>query len=602
MERQHAPGRPLRRIGRAAGGAVLVALTVASCTTDEAARAPVATVERGVVTTGVSATGSLSAITQQNLGFPDGGQLTNVFVKVGDHVEAGQVLATIDDFALRQALLQQEGQLRSQQAALDRLVGSPVAAGAQESVDKAQEIVEATRKQNQATLDMAEVAIDNAERQLAVDKEALEDAKDRLSRSRDACGHDNPYDADTSGGSGGGGSEGDDNRPPAAGPRPDEDTQPDEDEQPDDEKPGDSDEDSRGDGADSEDRESSYESGSWTGSGSFEVQPAGWTGPRPATSLRSQDNPTACAAVPGDEAAVNAAEQQEVASRTALKNAKEQRDLDRASGDLSIANAEQALQNARNTADSEGSDRPFDIDEQRGALIAQQAAVADAKRDVENATLKAPVAGTVSVINGVVGEYLAPSSGTTALAPGSNAPIPGVDNGSRPAAAGAGGLATPTRPGGAEFLMLDNIDAFQVVVPFNESDAATISANQKVNVVLDAIPDLTLTGSVLSVAPTGTDISGVISYYVTVVVDGTDPRLKDGQTVRATIVTEETNSVLTVPSAAVRQENGKSVVTVVEPDGAQRVMPFEPGTVGQDRTQVLSGLREGQQVLLPAGR
>ncbi|MHA6628424.1 efflux RND transporter periplasmic adaptor subunit [Pseudonocardia sichuanensis] len=600
MERQHAPGRPLRRIGRAAGGAVLVALTVASCTTDEATQAPVATVERGVVTSGVSATGSLSAITQQNMGFPDGGQLTNVFVKVGDHVEAGQVLATIDDFALRQALLQQEGQLRSQQAALDRLAGSPVAAGAQESVDKAQEIVDATHKQNQATLDMAEVAIDNAERQLAVDKEALEDAKDRLSRSRDACGHDNPYDADTSGSSGGSGSEGD-NRPPAGSPQPDEDTQPDEDEQ-----PGDSDDDSRGDSADSDDREStdresSYESDSWTGSGSFEVQPAGWTGPWSATSLRGQDNPTACAAVPADEAAVNAAEQQEVGSRTALKNAKEQRDLDRASGDLAIANAEQALQNARNTADSEGSDRPFDIDEQRGALIAQQAAVADAKRDVENATLKAPVAGTVSVINGVVGEYLAPSSGTTALAPGSSAPIPGVDNASQPAAAGAG-LASPTRPGGAEFLMLDNIDAFQVVVPFNESDAATISANQKVNVVLDAIPDLTLTGSVLSVAPTGTDISGVISYYVTVVVDGADPRLRDGQTARATIVTEETDSVLTVPSSAVRQENGKSVVTVVEPDGAQRVMPFEPGTAGQDRTQVLSGLREGQQVLLPAGR
>jgi HlyD family secretion protein len=602
MERQHAPGRPLRRIGRAAGGAVLVALTVASCTTDEAPRAPVATVERGAVTTGVSASGSLSAITQQNMGFPNGGQLTNVFVKVGDRVEAGQVLATIDDFALRQALLQQEGQLRSQQAALDRLTGSPVAAGAQESLDRSKEIVDATRKQNQATLDMAEVAIDNAERQLAVDKKALEDAKDRLSRSRDACGHDNPYDADTSGSAGDSGSEGDE-RPPAGNPRPDEDTQPDEDEQPDDEQPGDSDEDSRDDNADSEDRQSSYQSDSWTDSGSFEVQPAGWTAPRSATPLRSQDNPTACAAVPADEAAVNAAEQQEVGSRTALKNAQEQRDLDRASGDLAIANAEQALQNSRNTADSEGSDRPFDIDEQRGALIAQQAAVADAKRDVENATLKAPVAGTVSLINGVVGEYLAPSSGTTALAPGSSAPIPGVGNTGQPAAAaGAGGLASPTRPGGAEFLMLDNIDAFQVVVPFNESDAATISANQKVNVVLDAIPDLTLTGSVLSVAPTGTDISGVINYYVTVVVDGKDPRLKDGQTARATIVTEETDSVLTVPSSAVRQENGKSVVTVVEPDGAQRVMPFEPGTVGQDRTQVLSGLREGQQVMLPAGR
>ncbi|OZM83935.1 HlyD family efflux transporter periplasmic adaptor subunit [Pseudonocardia sp. MH-G8] len=595
MERQHAPGRPVRRIGRAAG-AVLVALTVASCTTDEATQAPVATVERGVVTTGVSATGSLSAITQQNMGFPNGGQLTNVFVKVGDRVEAGQVLATIDDFALRQTLLQQEGQLRSQQAALDRLVNSPAAAGAQESVNKAEEIIEATRKQNKASLDMAEVAIDNAEKQLSVDKEALDDAKERLSRSRDACGEDNPYDVDTDSpdtGAPTGGSQAQSGDQQSGG-RQSGDSDSDSDSQED----GNSSEDE----ADSEGSGSSDDSDSSEDSDSFKVESSSWTTSRSSSLVPSEDNPTACAAVPADEASVNAAEQQVVAGQTALKNAQEQRDLEKTSGDLAVANAEQSMQNARNTADTAESDRPFDIEEQRGALIAQQAAVADAKRDVEDATLKAPVPGTVSVLNGVVGEYLAPSSGTTALAPGSSAPIPGADNASQPAAAAAGGLASPTRPGGAEFLMLDNIDAFQVVVPFNESDAATITANQKVNVVLDAIPELTLKGSVLSVAPTGTEISGVISYYATVLIDGQDPRLKDGQTARATIVTEETDNVLTVPSSAVRQENGRSVVTVVEPDGAQRVMPFEPGTAGQDRTQVISGLREGQQVLLPAAR
>jgi HlyD family secretion protein len=149
---------------------------------------------------------------------------------------------------------------------------------------------------------------------------------------------------------------------------------------------------------------------------------------------------------------------------------------------------------------------------------------------------------------------------------------------------------------------MDNIDAFQVVVPFNESDAATIAANQKVNVSIDAIPDLSVTGTVLTVAPTGTAISGVVSYYVTVVVDKSDPRLKDGQTVRATVVTQELDNVLTVPSAAVRQENGRATVTVVENDGTLKSVPFEPGMVGPDRTQVLSGLREGQRIALPVAR
>jgi protein-S-isoprenylcysteine O-methyltransferase Ste14 len=68
-----------------------------------------------------------------------------------------------------------------------------------------------------------------------------------------------------------------------------------------------------------------------------------------------------------------------------------------------------------------------------------------------------------------------------------------------------------------------------------------------------------------ALAPLGDTIRLVVSgpyrhvrnpmcYYVTGIVSGTDPRLKDGQTTRATVVTEEIVGVLTVPSAAVRQE------------------------------------------------
>ncbi len=336
-------------------------------------------------------------------------------------------------------------------------------------------------------------------------------------------------------------------------------------------------------------------------SASFQVQPAGWTSSGSSTLVPSQDNPAACSAVPADEAAVNSAEQQVAASQAALKNAQQQRDMDKTNGELAVANAEQAAQNARNTADSAESDRPFDIDEQRGAVVTQQAVVAAAQRDVDDATLRAMVPGTISAVNGVVGEYIAPSSGTTALAPGSGAPIPGVESPSAQQAA-AGGGANPARPGGEQFLVMDNIDAFQVVVPFNEADAATVAPNQKVNILVDAVPDLTLTGTVQTVAPTGTAISGVVTYYVTVVVGNSDPRLKDGQTVRATVVTEEINNVLTVPSAAVRQENGRSTVTVLDTDGTQKSVPFEAGKVGADRTQVLSGLREGQQVVLSTPR
>ncbi|HLU56170.1 MAG TPA: HlyD family efflux transporter periplasmic adaptor subunit [Pseudonocardia sp.] len=535
MNRRHMPAGRLRRIGAAGCGALAV-LLVASCTSEEPSAPTTATVQRAAVTSGVTATGSIAAASQQNLGFPNGGQLTNVFVKVGDRVEPGQVLATVDDFALRQTLEQQEGLLKTQQAELDRLINSPAADGAGDSLAQAQEILEKTRKQADEALDAAEQEIDNAERKLAIDKKALKKAKDKLEADERAC-----------------------NGSSSSSKRDDDDDDDDDDDGP-----------------------------STSGS------------PGLNSGLVTMSNP-ACSQIPADKQAVVSAKQQVVISENAVQTAKRQRDQQKASGELSIANAEQGVVTARNNAREARSDRPFAIEAQRGAVIAQQAVVEAARRDVENATLRAPVAGTVSAINGVVGEYIGPSSGTSALAPGSDAAIPGVESAS-PAQASAGVAANPARPGGTQFIVLDNIDAFQVVVPFNEADAAMIEPNQKVSVAVDAVPDVTLEGTVLSVAPTGTAISGVVSYYVTIVVQNSDPRVKDGQTVRATVVTEELDNVLTVPNAAVRQENGRPTVTVVEPNGVQKSVPFEAGKVGADRTQVLSGLREGQQVLLPAAR
>ena len=83
------------------------------------------------------------------------------------------------------------------------------------------------------------------------------------------------------------------------------------------------------------------------------------------------------------------------------------------------------------------------------------------------------------MLNGAVGECV-PSTGTSALAPGTDATLPETS--------GTSGAASP---------------------------ATDITPGQKVEATFDAVPDLRLDGSVLSSAPTGSAISGVISYYVT---------------------------------------------------------------------------------------
>ena len=104
-----------------------------------------------------------------------------------------------------------------------------------------------------------------------------------------------------------------------------------------------------------------------------------------------------------------------------------------------------------------------------------------------------------------------------------------------------------------------------------------------------------------SVSPSSTALSSVISYYATVTLSQSDPRLKNGQTAQAAVLTNEVDDVLTVPNSAVRRQGDRATVTVQGFDGP-RTVEFQPGTVGDERTQVLSGLTAGDEVVVPAGR
>jgi HlyD family secretion protein len=310
----------------------------------------------------------------------------------------------------------------------------------------------------------------------------------------------------------------------------------------------------------------------------------------------------ACNRIPADQQAVVNARRQVQSDKTALDAAQQKLSVDRASGLVSIENARQGVVAAQNNLDAVGSERPFNIDQQVALVAGAQAAVAAAQRDVDSTVLRAPVAGTVSAINGVVGEYVSPSSNTSPLAPGTDAPIPGLTASGANSSLGLGNPATGAqRPGGTQFLVLSEINTFQVVVPFEESDAAKVAPNQKVDVTFDAVSDLTRAGTVVAVAPTGTSISSVVNYYVTIVLNETDPRLKDGQTAQARVVTNQVEDVLTVPNSAVRKRGDQSSVTVLDADGVEQQVRFQAGLVGDDRTQVISGLKEGQQVVLREG-
>ena len=608
-------GSGLRRFSRTPGpGLMAAALALAACTSSSAPPQPqTARVERTTVFTAVSSSGALSASSEQNLGFLRGGRLTAVNVQVGDRVTAGQVLATLDDGPARRTLEQQQAQLDAQRAVLDRLVNSTAVPGAQNSVQQAQAILDATEDQVQAILDADDSALNRAQKQLDFDEDAQDDAQDQLDADEQACGASTgtgnattgtftlPFSAASTSpttsptaGSGTGTSTGS-GRSTGTGT---------------------SDDAVAADDPDDAEYKSGHRtwhrrigaastsSGTSTGGTSAGGSSTGTGGtgtgstaaPGTFSALTAPVDPAgsgACSRVPSDQSALAAADRQVVASRTARDAARQKRDVDAAAGQVSIENARQGVVTAQNSLDSAATDRPSTLAQQQAVIAGQDAVVRQAQQDVEETILRAPVDGTVSALNGAVGEYVAASSGTSALAPGSAAAIPGTGGASTEAAAPA-----VARPGGTQFLVLDGIDTFQVVVPFEESDAVRITAGQNVDVTFDAIPDLTRRGTVLAVSPTATASSGVIGYYVTVLLTQTDPRLRDGQTAQAAVHTDELRDVLAVPNSAVHREGGQTTVTVVGPGGVQRRVPFQAGIVGDQLTQVVSGLTVGDEVVV----
>ena len=101
--------------------------------------------------------------------------------------------------------------------------------------------------------------------------------------------------------------------------------------------------------------------------------------------------------------------------------------------------------------------------------------------------------------------------------------------------------------------------------------------------------------------PPAPSACGAVELLATVALSEPNDKLKDGQTGRGTIITQQRANVLSVPNSAIHEQGTTSTVVLLNDDGTQQTVPIEVGAVGSDRTEVLSGLTEGQRVVLPDG-
>jgi hypothetical protein len=86
---------------------------------------------------------------------------------------------------------------------------------------------------------------------------------------------------------------------------------------------------------------------------------------------------------------------------------------------------------------------------------------------------------------------------------------------------------------------------------------------------------------------------------VTVQIENPTARLKPGMTASCDFLVQRVEDTLYLPSRAVRDVSGTHMVTVLR--GKQQAeVPVEVGVVGNERIEILEGVREGTQVVLPS--
>jgi|GEM_PF-1513510 len=132
----------------------------------------------------------------------------------------------------------------------------------------------------------------------------------------------------------------------------------------------------------------------------------------------------------------------------------------------------------------------------------------------------------------------------------------------------------------------------------DELDIAMVEAGQNVTITLDALPDEELQGKVYFVSPTGTVMFGVVSYETVITLEDTRDGLRDGMSANADIIIEHRRDVLLIPNRAIRGTRDEPIVRVYI-DGQIEDRPVVLGLSDGIDTEVVSGLEEGEQVVLP---
>lgn len=224
------------------------------------------------------------------------------------------------------------------------------------------------------------------------------------------------------------------------------------------------------------------------------------------------------------------------------------------SAQVSLDNARRALSNAN-----------LEIIGQKASIQKSQTDLATAQTNLNRTTIKAPIDGTVVA---VVAEQ-----GTTVNA----------------------NQSAPT------IVTLADLSRMKINAQISEADVIHIKAGMNAKFSIIGNPEQKFDAVLTGVEPAPETVSGSTGavYYVGYLdVDNADGKFLIDMTAQVSIVIDEAKGVLTIPSSALSDEKGKTVVKILDEQGKAKTVPVEVGLNNRITAEIKSGLKVGDKIIM----
>jgi HlyD family secretion protein len=193
----------------------------------------------------------------------------------------------------------------------------------------------------------------------------------------------------------------------------------------------------------------------------------------------------------------------------------------------------------------------LDFANAQSALVAARTSLDINKQRLEDATVRAPVAGTIIEKTVSLGTVITSATGAFG--------------------------------GGTTLLKMADLGSVRIRALFNETDIGQVQPGQSATVVVDAYPDRRFTGSVEKIEPQAVVQQNVTMFPVLVTLQNLEGLLKPGMNGETSVLVDERMNVLAVPNDALRNPREAAATAPIlglNPDSVRASVATQMASLG----------------------